>query len=99
MEHIKRSIQKNEQYRQNEAYANKLSSISRVTNWHESKVKYDNNNKKKIENELIKQEVKCSQRELFQARNIRLKQLYEQEAEQWEQQLAEKGLAIYKSKP
>lgn len=47
---------------------------------------------------MIDSEMKYALREIKMVRNVHLKELYENEAKQWEQELSLKGLAIYKIK-
>ncbi|KAL4503147.1 hypothetical protein ABPG72_014376 [Tetrahymena utriculariae] len=98
MINIQRSIKLNEKYQQAEQYSKKLEGISRITNWHETKVKYDNANQNKYARKMIDQEMKYALKEVKMVRNVKLKELYEQESKQWEQELSQKGLAIYKHK-
>lgn len=98
MQHIQRSIKQGEKYAVAESYSKKLEGISRITNWHETKAKYDQANSNKYAKKMIDQEMKYALKEIKTVRNVKLKQLYEAEAKQWEAQLSERGLAIYKDK-
>ena len=71
-----------------------MQAIGRTTDWHESQQKYSvskNNfsNEKKIEQELSE-----ANEDLKVLRNRRLKDLYEKEMQQYQEELAGMGLAI-----
>ncbi|CAD8127422.1 unnamed protein product [Paramecium sonneborni] len=98
MQQIKRNIKINQQYTDAERYDQNLKSISRNTWWHESKSKFDKVNELKFMNKVYSKEVENAYQELKKRRNCMLKDLYEREAREWEQELRTKGLAIYKNK-
>lgn len=98
MMNIQRTIKTNEKYAQAEQYSKKLEGISRITNWHDSKAKYDNANSNKYANKVINEEMKYALKEIKISRNVKLRELYESEAKQWEIELASRGLAVFKDK-
>lgn len=75
-----------------------MEGISRATNWFETKTKYEGARRLIDQRKLIDKELDFARRELVVKRSTRLQSLYEQEFEQWETQLRDRGLAILKNK-
>ncbi|KAM3146303.1 hypothetical protein pb186bvf_001648 [Paramecium bursaria] len=98
MNQIQRNIKVNNKFMDAEKYDQNLKAISRNTWWHESKSKYDKVNELKYMNKVYSKEVSNAYEELKTRRNTMLKDLYEKEAKQWEEELRRNGLAIYKNK-
>lgn len=53
-----------------------MESISRITNWHDTKVKYDSANATKYANKTIESEMKYALREIKTVRTTKLRELY-----------------------
>jgi len=76
------------------AYAQQLKSVAQNTEWFESKTKYEFADNEKRSEAFIKQEMSCASQELKKRRHARLKQLYEHEARNFEDELRGIGLAV-----
>ena len=96
--YIDQRIKQDVKFADAELYANKMYGIAANTLWHERQSKFEsgqlNKHREREEDELVDK----ANVELKTRRNARLKALYVQEAEQYEYELAEKGLAIYKDR-
>lgn len=95
---IQNRIKQDIKYADAEAYTRKMQDIAKTSTWHERQQKFEvaRNNiwaEKHAENEL-----KVANFELKERRKFRLRVLLEEEAKTYEQELARKGLAIYRDK-
>jgi hypothetical protein len=95
---IEKGIKANQKYHDAEQYSKKIEGISRATNWFETKTKYEGARRLIEERKLIEKELDFGRRELVIKRCTRLQGLYDKEFEQWEGQLRDQGLAIFKNK-
>ena len=95
---IEKGIRANQKYHEAEQYSKKLEGISRATNWFETKTKYEGARRLIDQRRLIGKELDFARRELVVKRSTPLQALYEQELEQWEADLRNRGLAIFKNK-
>ena len=93
-----KNIKINEKYEAADNYAKQLQNVSKDTTWYESKTKYDNYYKTKNQQSKTAQEVEAARRELTLARRARLQDLYGSEAQQYNDELAQKGLRIMKDR-
>src|SRR5687768_9042842 len=98
MQRILKNIAINEKYEDADKYAKKLQNIAKDTTWFETKTKYENYYKTKNLQTKTSQEVEQARKELMIARRARLKELYEAEAAQYNDELAQKGLRIMKDR-
>ena len=62
---------------------NRIEGVSRITTWHESKIKYDEVNKQKLLQKKDNEELSKCVVELKKRRSAMLKQLYDKEALQY----------------
>ena len=96
--YIDQRIKQDVKFADAELYANKMFGIAANTLWHERQSKFEsgqlNKHKERDEDRMVDE----ANAELKIRRNARLKQLYVQEAEQYEAELAARGLAIYKDR-
>ena len=76
-----------------------MDSLGRITSWHEGHQKFQVGNMNKRNELQIKKELIEANTELKIRRKERLKDLYAKEMAQYEKELNEKGLAIYKDRP
>jgi len=72
--------------------------IGKITSWHESHQKYQVSTLNKANEKAISTELVQANIEMRVRRSERLKALYFAENAQYEKELADKGLAIYKDK-
>lgn len=93
-----KNIKINEKYEDADNYNKKMQTISKDTTWYESKTKYDNYYKAKNQQTKTAQEVEAARKELTIARRARLQELYGGEAQQYNEELAAKGLRIMKDR-
>mmetsp|Transcript_11690 Transcript_11690/g.13476 ORF Transcript_11690/g.13476 Transcript_11690/m.13476 type:complete len:100 (-) Transcript_11690:54-353(-) len=98
MDRIQKNIQINEKYKKAEDYAKSLANIGKDTNWFESKLKYNGVYEQKRVRVLKEQEKENAVKELNQARRMRLKELYEADAECYKAELNQRGLRILKDR-
>ncbi len=76
-----------------------MDSLGRITSWHEGHQKFQVCTMNKRNELQIKKELIEANTELKIRRRERLKDLYAREMAQYEKELNEKGLAIYKDRP
>ena len=72
----------------------RMQAIGRTTDWHETQQKYYVWKNNKANEKKIEQELNEANDKLKILRNQRLKELYEKEMQQYQDELAEMGLAI-----
>ena len=95
---IQNRIKQDVKYADAEAYTRKMQDIAKTSQWHERQQKFEvaRNNIRSEKNSV--QELVIANRELKERRKFRLKELLQEEAKQYEIELAKKGLAIYRDK-
>lgn len=71
-----------------------MQGIGRTTDWHETQQKYSVWKNNKANEKKIEAELEQANDDLKVLRNQRLKELYETEMEQYQQELGEMGLSI-----
>jgi len=98
MQRILKNIKHNEKYEDADNYAKKLENIAKDVNWFETKTKYDSYYKIKNLQAKTASEVEAARQELLIARRARIKGLYEIEANQYNDELAQRGLRIMKDR-
>ena len=75
-----------------------MEALGRITSWHESHQKFQVSNMNKRNEQQIKKELVEANSELKIRRKERLKELYSHEMAEYEKELNDKGLAIYKDR-
>lgn len=75
-----------------------MEALGRITSWHEGHQKFQISNMNKRNEQQIKKELVEANSELKVRRKERLKELYSQEMAEYEKELNDKGLAIYKDR-
>mmetsp|Transcript_12635 Transcript_12635/g.36345 ORF Transcript_12635/g.36345 Transcript_12635/m.36345 type:complete len:105 (-) Transcript_12635:50-364(-) len=91
---IQKRIAQDNRYVAAADYAKKMDRIAQVSGWFEGKQKFDFHEGEKRSKTFIQNEMECCAEELKIRRRTRLRQLYEAEARQWEEELAAHGLAV-----
>mmetsp|Transcript_14430 Transcript_14430/g.29273 ORF Transcript_14430/g.29273 Transcript_14430/m.29273 type:complete len:107 (-) Transcript_14430:123-443(-) len=91
---IQKRIAQDNAYAAASAYSAKMSAVSSTTSWHEGKQKYDFFEGQKRTSAFIKEEMRSCNEELKIRRRQRLRMLYDAEAKQYEEELAQLGLAV-----
>ena len=76
----------------------RMQNIAKTSNWHEKHQTFQVARDNMRANKIIAEEMKIANRELAIRRKARLQELLELEARMYEEELARKGLAIYKEK-
>jgi len=76
-----------------------MDSLGRITSWHEGHQKFQISSLNKRNEQQIKKELIEANTELKIRRKERLKELYAKEMAQYEKELNDKGLAIFKDRP
>jgi len=76
-----------------------MDTLGRITSWHEGHQKFQVQNMNKRNEQNIKKELIEANSELKIRRRERLKELYAKEMADYEKELNDKGLAIYKDRP
>eukprot|EP00344_Euplotes_crassus_P010791 CAMPEP_0197003908 /NCGR_PEP_ID=MMETSP1380-20130617/16287_1 /TAXON_ID=5936 /ORGANISM="Euplotes crassus, Strain CT5" /LENGTH=78 /DNA_ID=CAMNT_0042422531 /DNA_START=114 /DNA_END=350 /DNA_ORIENTATION=+ len=71
-----------------------MQAIGRTTDWHETQDKYSVMKANKANEKKIEAELEQANEDLKVLRNHRLKELYEKEMQQYQDELADMGLAI-----
>mmetsp|Transcript_58388 Transcript_58388/g.131543 ORF Transcript_58388/g.131543 Transcript_58388/m.131543 type:complete len:107 (+) Transcript_58388:92-412(+) len=91
---IMQRVAKDNQFAAASSYASTMQSIASVTSWHEGKQKFDYAEGEKRTSAFIKEEMRNCNEELKIRRRQRLRLLYDAEAKQYEEELAQMGLAV-----
>lgn len=91
---IQRRVAEENRRADSDTYHQKMQSISVNTNWFESKTKFEFSDGEKRSKAFMQQEMGCANSELKLRRHTRLKLLYENEIRAYEEELAQRGLAI-----
>eukprot|EP01016_Furgasonia_blochmanni_P038839 TRINITY_DN4742_c0_g2_i2.p2 TRINITY_DN4742_c0_g2~~TRINITY_DN4742_c0_g2_i2.p2 ORF type:complete len:115 (+),score=15.26 TRINITY_DN4742_c0_g2_i2:168-512(+) len=81
-----------------EAYAKKMETIAMNTNWYESKSRSDKLSQVRLAEKRSQEELQFALDELKVSRSTRLKELYDQEAKLYQEELSQRGLAIRKER-
>ena len=95
---IQNRIKQDNRYADADVYSRKMQDISKTSTWHERQQKFEvgrNNIRSGIQ---TNQELQIANRELKERRRCRLRELLQGEANDYERELAAKGLAIYRDK-
>ncbi len=98
MQRILKNIAKNEKYKEADQYAKSLDNIAKDVNWYETKTKYESYYRSKNLEKTTSQEVEAARQELLKSRKARIKDLYEIESQQYNDELAKRGLRILKDR-
>ena len=75
-----------------------MQDIAKTSTWHERQQKFEVGRNNIRSDKQTSQELQVANRELKERRRCRLRELLENEAYIYEQELAKKGLAIYRDK-
>jgi hypothetical protein len=75
-----------------------MSDIAKMSNWHERQSKFEVARANTHATRLAQGELETANQEMKMRRKARLRQLLETEALQFERELADRGLAIYKDR-
>lgn len=81
-----------------EAYSRKMQDIAKTSTWHERQQKFEVARNNIRAEKGSAQELQIANRELKERRRCRLRELLQSEAFMYEQELAKRGLAIYRDK-
>ncbi|CEM39211.1 unnamed protein product [Vitrella brassicaformis CCMP3155] len=84
----------NEKQRDAEQYAQRLVKQNQTTKWFEAGVTNARRINRKRESKFEQEELRMANQELTLRRQTRLRQLYESEAQMYEAELEQRGLAI-----
>jgi len=91
---IQRRVKEDNKRADATAYASKMADVARTTSWHEGKQKFDYAEHQKQTASFIQEELFNCKEELKIRRRQRLRMLYDAEAKQYEEELAQLGLAV-----
>lgn len=95
---IQNRIKQDVKYANAEAYTRNIQDIAKTSTWHERQQKFEVARSNILAGKQAENELKVANFELKERRKFRLKVLLEEEAKVFEQELARKGLAIYRDK-
>ncbi|OMJ71965.1 hypothetical protein SteCoe_29699 [Stentor coeruleus] len=95
---IQTRVRQDIKYTDAEAYARKMQDIAKTSTWHERQQKFEVARDNIRAEERGNFELQLANRELKERRRCRLRELLQSEAFQYEQELAKRGLAIYRDK-
>ena len=98
MQRIQKNIDANKKYETADKYAKELQNVAKDTNWFETKNKFENAYRIKNQQSKTIEELETARRELVISRRAMLKELYDSEAKQINDELASKGLRIMKDR-
>lgn len=95
---IQNRIKQDSRYANAETYSKNLQDIAKTSTWHERQQKFEVVRNNLRSEKDSSQELQVANMELKERRRCRLKELLQREACGYEQELAKKGLAIYRDK-
>ena len=95
---IQNRIKQDNRYSDADVYSRKMQDIAKTSTWHERQQKFEVGRTNIRSDKQTSQELQVANRELKERRRCRLRELLENEAYIYEQELAKKGLAIYRDK-
>mmetsp|Transcript_20254 Transcript_20254/g.37810 ORF Transcript_20254/g.37810 Transcript_20254/m.37810 type:complete len:103 (+) Transcript_20254:8690-8998(+) len=95
---IQQRIRIEDRYASAQTYSNKMADIAKNSNWHERQSKFEVARANAHATRTAQTELETANQELKLRRQARLRHLLESEALQYERELADRGLAIYKDR-
>ena len=95
---IQNRIKQDNRYVMAETYSRKMQDIAKTSEWHERQQKFEVARNNIRSEKQTNQELLIANRELKERRRFRLRELLQAESDAYEQELASKGLAIYRDK-
>mmetsp|Transcript_2990 Transcript_2990/g.4627 ORF Transcript_2990/g.4627 Transcript_2990/m.4627 type:complete len:105 (+) Transcript_2990:1183-1497(+) len=95
---VQQRIKQDEKLAAAEVYAKKMQDIGKTSVWHERQQKFQVARNNIHAEKQMKAEVEIANRELRDRRKERLRRLLQEEARQYQNELRERGLALYVDK-
>lgn len=95
---IQQRIKQDNKYADAGAYSRKMQDIAKTSHWHERQQKFEVARTNTRSENQMQSEVQIANRELKERRRTRLRQLLSNEAQRYEAELMQRGLAIYRDR-